>query len=76
MLVLLSFLAGIWKDWWWVPASAGLVGQIAHYVGSPGYRYTLRTVDGALLTALVSMLALTGIAFAAFAAGGWLADLL
>lgn len=78
MLVVLSAMAGYLSSspaWWWLPASAGLVGQAAHFTSSPDYRRTLQT-DGALAAAAVTTALLTVACLAAFAGGRWLAGML
>ena len=74
MLIVGSAIAGYLTDWWWLPAGGGMVGQIAHYVSSPSYRYILIHQPGVLLTALVSTITLTVLCLLAFGAGHLLAD--
>lgn len=73
MLIVANAIAGFFTDWWWLPAGSGMIGQIAHAVSSPSYRYILVHQQGAILTAFVSMLALTTLCFLAFGAGYLLA---
>lgn len=73
MLIFASLVAGVFTDWWWLPASCGLVGQIAHYLGSEAYRRTLREVPRALTAAGLSMMVLTALCLAAFFIGRLLA---
>lgn len=60
---------------WWIPAAAGMVGQIAHYAASPAYRRQLE-VDGAIAAAVIAMMLLTVGCLLAFAAGRFLANAL
>lgn len=78
MLFVLSAIVGYLTSgpsWWWLPASAGMLGQVAHLASSHEYRKMLRT-DGALAAAAVAMTLLTAACLVAFAGGRLLAGAL
>ena len=78
MLVVLAAIVGCLTSgpsWWWLPASAGMLGEVAHFASSHDYRKTLRT-DEALAAAAVAMTLLTAACLVAFAGGRLLAGTL
>lgn len=72
MFLVASALLGYLTNWWWFPASAGLLGQAVHFASSARYRRQIK--DGGSLPAVAgATLLLTIGCFLTFALGRWFA---